>query len=162
MKFRCQICWGKTGLGLGSLTALVVIALLLQWIGEEFPFSNFPMYSNLSTKSDYLYLTNEEDQPLGCQSIFNLKTDVLKKMYNARLKELKGKSLDAADGRRQAGRKTLADLSSRQTEKVLQIVGVGGLRLYRVELTRTRGKIDSSTELLVEIPSVKRDDRRGE
>jgi hypothetical protein len=91
-----------------------------------------------------------------------LKTDVLKKMYNARLKELKGKSLDAADGRRQAGRKTLADLSSRQTEKVLQIVGVGGLRLYRVELTRTRGKIDSSTELLVEIPSVKRDDRRGE
>ncbi len=162
MKFRCQICWEKTGLGLGSLTALVVIALLLQWIGEEFPFSNFPMYSNLSTKSDYLYLTNEEDQPLGCQSIFNLKTDVLKKMYNARLKELKGKSLDAADGRRQAGRKTLADLSSRQTEKVLQIVGVGGLRLYRVELTRTRGKIDSSTELLVEIPSVKRDDRRGE
>ena len=139
-----------------------MIALLLQWIGEEFPFSNFPMYSNLSTKSDYLYLTNEEDQPLGCQSIFNLKTDVLKKMYNARLKELKGKSLDAADGRRQAGRKTLADLSSRQTEKVLQIVGVGGLRLYRVELTRTRGKIDSSTELLVEIPSVKRDDRRGE
>ena len=162
MKFRCQICWEKTGLGLGSLTALVVIALLLQWIGEEFPFSNFPMYSNLSTKSDYLYLTNEEDQPLGCQSIFNLKTDVLKKMYNARLKELKGKSLDAADGLRQAGRKTLADLSSRQTEKVLQIVGVGGLRLYRVELTRTRGKIDSSTELLVEIPSVKRDDRRGE
>jgi len=162
MKFRCQICWEKTGLGLGSLTALVVIALLLQWIGEEFPFSDFPMYSNLSTKSDYLYLTNAEDQPLGCQSIFNLKTDVLKKMYNARLKELKGKSLDAADGQRQAGRKTLADLSARQTEKVVQIVGVGGLRLYRVELTRTRGKIDSSTELLVEIPSVKRDDRRGE
>ena len=141
--------------------ALVVIAVLLQWIGEEFPFSNFPMYSNLSPKSDYLYLTNAKDQPMGCQSIFNLKTDVLKKMYNARLKELKGKSLDAADGRRQAGRKTLADLSSRQSEKVLQIVGVGGLRLYRVELTRTGGKIDSSTELLVEIPPVKRDDRRG-
>ncbi|MEI8106329.1 MAG: hypothetical protein WCI46_00815 [Verrucomicrobiota bacterium] len=70
--------------------------------------------------------------------------------------------MDAVDGRRQAGRKTLTDLSSRQSEEVLQIVGVGGLRLYRVELTRTRGKIDSSTELLVEIPPLKKDDRGGE
>lgn len=65
---------------------LLVIALLL--IGEQFPFSYFPMYSSFDPEADYYYVANEQGEPYACVETFGTSTANVKKMYRARLREL--------------------------------------------------------------------------
>ena len=84
--------------------AVLVIALLL--IGEQFPFSYFPMYSSFDPEADYYYVADPTGQPYACVEIFGTSTANVKKMYRARLRELVGRrgalENDATDAERRA------------------------------------------------------------
>lgn len=81
---------------------MLVIALLL--IGEQFPFSYFPMYSSFDPEADYYYVADTAGEPYACVEIFGTSTANVKKMYRARLRELVGKRSarenDATDAER--------------------------------------------------------------
>lgn len=68
---------------------LLTVALLL--IGEQFPFSYFPMYSSFDPKADYYFVTDSEGEPLACVAVFGTSTAGVKKMYRARLRGLVAK-----------------------------------------------------------------------
>lgn len=63
----------------------LVLALLL--IGEQFPFSYFPMYSSFDPSTDYYYVADPSGEPFACVEIFGTSTANVKKMYRARLQE---------------------------------------------------------------------------
>ena len=93
--------------------AILVVALLL--IGEQFPFSYFPMYSSFDPEADYYYVTDTEGRPYACVEIFGTSTANVKKMYRARLRESVGKrgarEADATEAeRREAGEEMLGYL----------------------------------------------------
>ena len=48
--------------------AALVVALLV--IGEQFPFSYFPMYSSFDPRADYYYVADSAGQPLACVQAF--------------------------------------------------------------------------------------------
>lgn len=60
--------------------ALTVLCLLA---GENYPFSNFPMYSSFAKNSYYIYLANAAGQPLASAS-FGLTTPGLKKIFESK------------------------------------------------------------------------------
>lgn len=68
--------------------AVLVVALLL--IGEQFPFSYFPMYSSFDPEADYYYVAAPDGTPYACVEIFGTSTANVKKMYRARLREVVG------------------------------------------------------------------------
>jgi len=91
----------------------LVAAILV--IGEQFPFSYFPMYSSFDPTADYYYLANEEGEPLASVEVVGTSTANVKKMYRARLRELvvrRGAEEDDAteQERAQIGRETLTYL----------------------------------------------------
>lgn len=67
---------------------VIVLTVAMLLIGEQFPFSYFPMYSSFDPQADYYFVTNEEGNPLACVEIFGTSTANVKKMYRSRLREL--------------------------------------------------------------------------
>jgi hypothetical protein len=66
---------------------LIPIGLGL-WLKENYPLSNFPMYSLQRGESDYYYLQDAEGRPLATQQVSSLSSTKIKKMMAKELKAL--------------------------------------------------------------------------
>ena len=67
---------------------LLVMVLLCLVLRENYPFSNFPMYSSSGKHTYYLYLTDADGQPLKTRQ-FGLSSSTIKKIFDRyRRKEL--------------------------------------------------------------------------
>ncbi len=134
---------------------LLVLALYL--IREEFPFSNFPMYSNISEEADVVFVTDQNDQPLPMKALFKTSSATSKKMYKKELAEItnplgRDSELATAEERRQAGAEVLDLLAGRLIHRAVP-EGVTALRFHQ----RTfRAGVDpdegSPPERLAELP----------
>lgn len=130
---------------------VLVVGLLL--IGEQFPFSYFPMYSSFDPVADYYYVTDKAGQPLACVAAFGTSTANVKKMFRARLRALTAKrgatEADATtDERRRVGVETIAYLRH-LGEARGTAVPAGPVRLMRVVVTRSPGKDIEREEAMV-------------
>ena len=67
------------------LAACLAIAIALIGIGDQFPFSPFPMYSNIDSSADVLYVTNRKDEPLAISSLFDVGSAQAKKRFEKEL-----------------------------------------------------------------------------
>lgn len=67
-------------LGVGA-----VIAVALVGIGDQYPFSSFPMYSNVEPSADVLLVTDQNDQPLAISSLFDVGSAQGKKRFEKEL-----------------------------------------------------------------------------
>lgn len=67
---------------------VIVLTIAMLLMGEQFPFSYFPMYSSFDPQTDYYFVTSEEGKPLACVETFGTSTANVKKMYRSRLREL--------------------------------------------------------------------------
>lgn len=65
--------------------AMLVLVLALYLIREQFPFSNFPMYSNISEEADVTFVTDQNDKPLAMKALFKTSSGTSKKMYKKEL-----------------------------------------------------------------------------
>ena len=65
--------------------AMLVLVLALFFIREQFPFSNFPMYSNISEEADVTFVTDQNDTPLPMKALFKISSGTSKKMYKKEL-----------------------------------------------------------------------------
>ena len=68
-----------------------VMAALMLIIKEQFPFSNFPMYSSLPESAKILQLVDAEDHLIPTWPIFGTTVSVLKKKVNYELSALRDK-----------------------------------------------------------------------
>ncbi|MFZ4766571.1 MAG: hypothetical protein ACOYMN_16585 [Roseimicrobium sp.] len=86
--------------------------------GQQYPFTNFPMYSHLDAESDVLFVTDQADKPLPFHTLFGTRSSTQKKVFISELKKLcnpKGRDTRHAlpEERQAAGGKMVAKLMAK-------------------------------------------------
>ena len=119
---------------------------------EFFPFSSFPMYSGFSPRPFVVYVADGEGKPFAANHDFLVRTSILKKDYERRLKAIKketGVSLEdlTPEEKRPAGEATLHHL----VDTLASQVPPGPIQLWEIILTRDAGKIIRSPMMVAEI-----------
>ena len=129
---------------------------LLSIIGEQYPFSNFPMYSSLGDESDVLYVTDQADNPLPMHTLFGTSTSTQKKVFMTELKAIcNPKDRDTSDAlpeeRSQAGAALMEKLFPRLKRHELDELGrnVTALKIYYKVFQLEAGDIAGSKPMLV-------------
>jgi hypothetical protein len=70
-----------TALRMSRFGVLLTFTVLCLVIGEQYPFSSFPMYSSFSLDTYYIYLADRFDRPIAAQLKLGVST------ANCRLKK---------------------------------------------------------------------------
>ena len=135
------------------LFGLTILCLIAR---ENYPFSNFPMYSSFAKSSYYIYLADGTGQPLAT-SRFGLTTTGLKKIFEsnrrAEFRVDKGTAKpDSALADRAAAAALLRYLDQlpdvrRQPPELLH-----GLQVRRVNLLWKAGRIEAETITIAQHP----------
>ena len=115
--------------------AMLLLVLFLFIAKERYPFSNFPMYSNVDEEADILYVTDQADQALPMDAVFRTGSGTSKKMYKKELNALTkttGRKLEEAtpEDRATAGRAVMTTILERIRTKHMP-PSVTHLRFYR-------------------------------
>ncbi len=137
--------------------AMLLVVLFLFLVKERYPFSNFPMYSNLDEEADILYVTDQEDRALPMDAVFRTGSGTSKKMYkkevNTQVKAT-GRKLASTtpEDRATAGRAVMDTLITRVRRKHLP-ASATHFRLYRKTFRLQDGGLSQlPPERLAEIP----------
>ena len=134
------------------MTALVVALFVIK---EQFPFSNFPMYSNFDTEADVVYVADQNGKPVAMDEVFRSGSSTAKKAYKKELGKLTSPSKRdtreaTAPERASAGKIVLGDWYSNMRRERLP-AGTTAVRLYRRTFELKDGKLgDDTPELLAE------------
>jgi hypothetical protein len=147
------------------MLAVVFVSLLLR---EFYPFSWFPMYSNFSGRTWYVYVTDERDQPLALRELFGVTTPFLKKAYYSNLRAARKSSSEhtlrsnsehpspysskpVLPPEREAAIATLRFVTTEVKPRRAGAACVD-LRLWKVDLARHDREITRERSLLGELP----------
>ena len=131
----------------------LVVALFI--IKEQFPFSNFPMYSNFDTEADVIFVTDQKDRVLPMEKVFRSGSSTAKKAYKKELGKITAKTKRdtkqaTAPERAAAGKIVLSDWAANVKNGSLT-ADTTALRLYRRTFELVNGKLsDKAPELLAE------------
>ena len=132
----------------GVLLTFTVLCLV---IGEQYPFSSFPMYSSFSHDTYYIYLADRFDPPIAAQLKLGVSTARMKKIYDSQLRKdarlLKKpiREMSASD-RTNAADYLLSYLRKVPRAKTL----LPGLRIYDVGLFLKEGRIEKESRLVLQ------------
>ena len=132
----------------GVLLTFTVLCLV---IGEQYPFSSFPMYSSFSHDTYYIYLADRFDRPIAAQLKLGVSTARMKKIYDSQLRKdarlLKKpiREMSASD-RANAADYLLSYLRKVPRAKTL----LRGLRIYDVGLFLKEGRIEKKSRLVLQ------------
>ncbi len=134
---------------------LLILTAACLIVGEQYPLSNFPMYSSFGSKTFYLYLADGAGQPIACASAVGISTATLKKVFVSEMKRdqtrlhLGSKTLNA-EQKRLVGERVLERLrGSPAAQKTAP--APGGLRLYQVDIALRDGRFEKRTEMIAEL-----------
>jgi len=152
--WRLAWIWGQKILSWVPFKEVILIALLLQGFKEFFPFSHFPMYSQLPPDTDYFYLTDAEGTLIGQQSIFGVRAARMKKIYVANLKEeQQDPAADPAQAEARAGRRTLDYLFEVMPDWQRPTMQGREVRLRRVVVERLESGLVQTESLIAIRPA---------
>ena len=143
---RTKLEWLASWLKKVPFLSVILIAVLLQILGEAFPFSHFPMYSRLDDTTHYYFVTNSRNELVN-QRMFRTRAAKMKKIFTS----LKASEAEQ-DGLESAGERTLEYLLKQLPEDRRREVERNGLRIHRVEVRMSRAGLTRTTETLAEIP----------
>ncbi len=123
-------------------------------IGEQFPFSDFPMYSSFRRTTYYVYLADEAARPLPTIDTVGMMTPMLMKLYDTELRReitrLKSSRLSmSTEQKRPVGERTLKRLKA--TRERNGGAPVGPLRLYEVNISIVESQLNKRTDLIAEV-----------
>lgn len=134
---------------------LVVLALHL--IGEEYPFSPFPMYSNFQHDARVVWIADQDGKPLASSDYFGLRVSTIKKVLDRRARELaagyrqRGEPVPSADDlARAAGALVLEELWTERRPGRLEQAGVSGLRLMEETIWFADDRLHETGRLLAQ------------
>jgi hypothetical protein len=136
------------------LKALILITLFNFTLKENFPFSNYPMYSRLSSKTYFILVTDDCDRRIPLKSRFGIAADFLKRLFKHEVE------IVAADKGCPVRRLTVSDLEA-PAQKTLKILldhagsncpnDIRMLRLYQVNLSIQSSSVKREKVLLAEL-----------
>lgn len=142
------------------LSAGIAIAALCLLLKENFPFTHYPMYSDFSDQTYYVWVADRDGHALPIQKLTALRTGRIKKVYNKHLLQIRE---DAAteDGkprkrdltpeqRLPAGEETLRWLyESSPPELHAEFVRLSPIRLYQTNIRIDGDKVIEDPPMLV-------------
>jgi hypothetical protein len=135
---------------------MVLLVLALFLIEEQFPFSHFPMYSNIDDNASVVFVADQDGEPVAMRTLFKTSSGTTKKMFNTELKKQvatsgHGSEAATAEELNRAGLAVLGLLRGWLVEKAVP-EGTTGLRLYRrVFQAGGAGVAGQAPELLAEV-----------
>lgn len=125
-------------------------------IGEQYPFSNFPMYSSFGRSTYYVYLTNGADEPIRAVELVGMTTPTLKKVYDgemrreAKLLRVPRRRL-TPEQKRAVGERILARLKTAAPALEADATFPETLRLHHVDIELIDGRIEKKPGLIAEL-----------
>lgn len=132
---------------------LVVLALHL--IGEEYPFSPFPMYSNFHNDARVVWIADQDGHPLATSDHFGLRASTIKKVLDQRARELAGDHLKRSQPvpsedelERQAAVLVLEELWTDRRPERLERAGVTSLQLMEQTIWFADDRLQETEQVL--------------
>ena len=128
------------------------MVLLCLTLRENYPFSNFPMYSTFANHDYYIYLANAQGRPLATPA-FGLSTSTLKKIFDryrrAELEKFqKAGSARASRAEEAAGRLLLDYLNGLTATQPKAKKLLRGMRVEYVRIDQRSGALLMDTRTL--------------
>ncbi len=136
---------------------MTAVVLALYVIKEQFPFSNFPMYSNFDNEADVVFVADQTGAPLAMDDVFRSGSSTAKKAYKKELGKItkptgRDSKVASPSERAAAGAVVLGDWHSNMRRDRLP-KGTTAIRLYRRTFELKDGRLaDDTPELLAERP----------
>ena len=126
------------------------VALLLV-VGENYPFSDFPMYSSLEDESVYFVVRTGQDETLAYATSFRSRASFVPKALKTERRKLEksGMSSEAALG--QAGRNILLYLLERAEPQKREGLLQNGLKLVEIRISVDDSRLKEEEKVLAEI-----------
>ncbi len=124
-------------------------------IGEQYPFSNFPMYSSFGSSTYYLYLADGMGAPVASLETIGMSTPTLKKVFSTEMrKERERLQIRAGEltpeQKQLVGERLLARLKNSPAARQRGGPKPEILRLYEVNISVRGGRFEKQTELVAE------------
>ena len=138
--------------GFNPLILLTVACLLVK---EQYPLSDFPMYSSFTSKTFYVYLADGDGQPIAAAPAIGMTTPTLKKIYVSETRRERRRSGAPSktvtnEQKRAAGDRVLADLKNSPVIRERNLLPAV-LRLYEVNISMAGGRFEKQTSLVAEV-----------
>ena len=115
------------------------VALLLL-VGENYPFSNFPMYSSLEEESIYFVVRTGEGETLPYATSFRSRSSFVPKALKAEMRKLQKTGIDRESALSEAGQNVLHYLLERAEPQKREGLARYGLKLIEVRISVEFGK----------------------
>ncbi len=137
---------------LKTCVLVIVLCLILK---ENYPFSNFPMYSSFSDHTFFVYIADANDQPIAIEVLTAIRTGRLKKVYDTQLRAIakklgKRKREVTVEERHDIGLETLHWFFSSSRDEVKPYLKKYKLiKLYHVDITIVDRKVTEQLPQLV-------------
>ena len=144
---------------LGSLPFLstLLLVIFLQVVGEQFPFSPFPMYTGFGGEASVLYATDGKGEKLSFGTYFRIRSAKLSKVFNTELKRVReewgvkrGRVSEEEVG--EAGQRTVIFLASQKKDGAVEKLEGYGLRLHRITLLMDEKGFSRRERVIGEVP----------
>ena len=139
---------------------MTVLVVALFVIKEQFPFSNFPMYSRFEPETYYVYVTSEKGDIVPVGPMFGRSISDVKKAYDRKLSNLK-KSIKGvrkidmpADKKKDAAVECLqwlVEITPPANGEKLKALGT--IHLHEVQIEYVDRKINKSDTLVGSLPT---------
>ena len=126
------------------------VALLLI-VGENYPFSNFPMYSSLEEEAVYFVVLNGRGEVLPYVTSFRSRSTYVPKALKAERRKLEKEGLSSDTALVQAGKNVLLSLIQRAEPQKRADLLRDGLRLIEVRISVENARLKEDEKLVAEI-----------
>jgi hypothetical protein len=128
---------------------LSVVLLLI--VGENYPFSNFPMYSSLEEESVYLVVENGRGEMLPYVTTFRSRSTYVPKALKAERRKLEQSGISPEAALTQAGKNVLLYLVGRAEPQKRGDLLRNGLRLIEVRISVEDSRLKEEETVVAEI-----------
>ena len=128
----------------------LLVALLLL-VGENYPFSNFPMYSSLEEESIYFVVRTGEGETLPYATNFSLRSSFVPKALKAEVRKLEKLGIARENALSQAGQNVLRYLLERAEPQRREELSRYGLKLIEVRLSDDDSLVVEKEQVVAEL-----------
>ncbi|HEY5705891.1 MAG TPA: hypothetical protein VIS96_09990 [Terrimicrobiaceae bacterium] len=126
------------------------VALLLV-VGENYPFSDFPMYSSLDEESTYFVVRNRRGETLPYATSFRSRSSFVPKALKSERRKLEKAGMSSEAASKQAGRNVLVSLLERAEPQKREELSRNGLQLVEVRISVNDFRLEEEENVLAEV-----------
>ncbi len=129
-----------------------VVVVLCLVIREQYPFSNFPMYSSLANQSIYHAVVNSRGELLPYVPTFRLRASHASKILETKRKMLRKEGVPDAEAMNRAGIELLEFLLDRSRPEKRDALRNEGLQLFETRIFVANRELQEKKTLIAELP----------